>query len=67
MEVTDMRLLAGAIILLAASICFAAGLLAEGLRQDRHGDSTMMGEVGALIFGVIGVVVVFAGMLDKRE
>jgi hypothetical protein len=62
-----MRSLAGAIILLAASICFAAGLVSEGLRQDRRGDSTTMGTVAAVVLGVIGVVVVFAGMLDKRE
>ena len=61
-----MRSIAGAIILLAAAICLAAGLLGEAIGKA-GGDLFWRGAVAALIFGVIGLVIVFAGMLDKRE
>jgi len=61
------RSIAGAIVLLGASICFAAGLLGEALRHDRSDHPEMAGTMAALILGVIGLVLLFAGLLQKRE
>lgn len=62
-----MKSIAGAIIVLAGGICFAAGLLGEALGKDSRGNILTIGLVAALIFGVIGLVIVFAGMLEKRQ
>jgi hypothetical protein len=52
---------------LGASICFAAGLLGEALRHDRAEHPEMAGTMAALILGVIGLALLFAGLLQKRE
>ena len=62
-----MRSIAGAIIVLAGGICFAAGLLGEALGKDSRGSSLTEGLVAAFIFGIIGLVIVFTGMVEKRE
>jgi hypothetical protein len=61
-----MRSIAGAIIVLAASICLAASVLGEALGKERR-DTVGMGMMAALVLGVIGLVIVFAGMLEKRQ
>jgi|GEM_PF-4190688 len=62
-----MRSIAGAIIVLAGGICFAAGLLGDALGKESRGNTFTEGLLAALILGVIGLVIVFAGMLEKRE
>ncbi len=66
-EATFMRSIAGAIILLGASICFSAGLLGKALAKEAGESILGMAILAAIIFGVIGVVILFAGMLEKRE
>ena len=62
-----MRSIAGAIILLGASICFSAGLLGKALAKDAGESILGMGIIASVILGVIGVALVFAGLLEKRE
>jgi hypothetical protein len=65
-ETIGMRSITGAIIVLAASICLAASVLGEALAKERR-EGVGIGMVAALVLGVIGIVVVFVGMVGKRE
>ena len=62
-----MKSIAGAIIVLGACICFAAGVLANAVARERGENLFVMGLSATLIFGIIGVVIVFAGMIDKKQ
>ena len=62
-----MRSIAGAIMVLGACICFAAGVLANALARVKGEEFFVMELSATLIFGIMGVVIVFAGFLDKKQ
>ncbi len=62
-----MRTIAGAIILLAAAICFAAGLLAEAYGDRPTFGFFTLGVMATAVFFVLGVATLMIGLIKKGE
>ncbi len=63
-----MRTLAGSILLLAAAVALAGGLIAQGLDKSGSLTLSMVGIFAALVLGFLGLGTLISGLYsDRRE
>src|SRR5262249_12951643 len=61
-----MRTIAGALLIVAASICFAASLIVQGL-ATRGYEFDGAGFVGALFLGIFGMILLWVGLNKDQQ
>ena len=59
-----MRAIAGAIVLLAGAVLFAAGILADAITRD-HGNYGNAGYILGVILGLIGIAMIVSNPLRR--
>ena len=65
-----MKALAGAVVVFAAAVLLAGGVLAEAIYQGlarNYANFTFPAYVGAVVLGVIGLAVLFLGLLSPGD
>jgi hypothetical protein len=62
-----MRTIAGAQLIVAASVCLAAGLLVQATRISDRPQSQYVGYAGAAVLGFFGLILLLAGLSSDRR
>ena len=64
-----MRMIAGSVLILAAAVCLAGGLIADALYTgfNRLNSPAPWGYIACLVVGVVGFILLAAGTLEALD
>jgi hypothetical protein len=62
-----MRTIAGALLIVAASVCLSGGIIGMAIWHHRGGfDPSSLGYIAAFVFGLFGLALLVGGLVEDR-
>jgi hypothetical protein len=63
-----MRAIAGALLIVAASVCLGAGIVGEATMSGRSGfQPSALGYMAAFVLGIFGLILLLVGLATDRR